>query len=314
MTAVATGTPVRADLEMNETSKSQLRLAAGRFVRTPTAIISFVVFVAIILFSYIYPHFYRWDWQVIDSRKNASGHYAYLSVPPGTGGHPLGTDGSGNDLLARMMRGTQREFVVIVVSTAVTVVLGIVFGAIAGYFGSIVDNVVMRFVDIMLSIPALVVLIVVCQHFRTFSNGAAGLALMIGLFGWMGLSRLVRANFLTLREREFIEATHAMGAGTWRIIVRHLIPNSLGTILVFGTLTAAVAVIAETSLTYLGFGVVPPDVSLGRLVSDGVQAEQTRWWLFYPPGLLILVLVLAINLVGDGIRNAFDPKHNRVRD
>jgi peptide/nickel transport system permease protein len=306
--------PAETDFEMGFESRSQLREAVSRFVHKPSAMVALVIFVGIILFCYIYPPFYRWNWASIDTRTNKAGHYIYLSSPPGVGGHPLGTDGSGFDLLARMMRGTQRDFIIVLIVTAMSVVLGVLFGAIAGYFGNIVDNVVMRFVDIMLSIPALVILIVVANTFRSLSGSAAGLAFILGIFGWTGLARLVRANFLQLKEREFVEAAHAMGASTSRIILRHLIPNSLGTILVFGTLTAAVSIIAETSLTYLGYGVRPPDTSLGQLVSAGVQAESTRWWLFYPPGLLILIIVLAVNMIGDGIRNAFDPKHNRVRD
>lgn len=302
------------EFDVSGQSRSQMHEAFHRFVRTPTAIISFVVFFGIVLFCYIYPHFYRWDYAEIDSRKDAAGHLKYLSARPGTGGHPLGTDGTGYDLLARLMRGTQRDFIIVIITTALTLTIGILLGAVAGYSGNVVDNLVMRFVDIMLSVPALVILIVVSNRYKTISNSAAGIAILLGLFGWMGLSRLVRAQFLALKEREFVEAAHAMGASTNRIVLRHLIPNSLGTILVFGTLTAAVAIIAETSLTYLGYGIAAPDTSLGLLVSSGVDAAETRPWLFYYPGLLILVLVLAVNLIGDGIRNAFDPKHNRVRD
>jgi ABC-type dipeptide/oligopeptide/nickel transport system permease subunit len=302
------------DYDFAGASRSQSQEAFHRFVRTPTAIVSFVVFVGIVLFSYIYPHFYRWDFGTIDARKDAKGNLANLSDPPGTNGHPLGTDGTGYDLMARLMRGTQRDFVIVIITTALTLTIGIALGAIAGYYGNVVDNLVMRFVDIMLSVPALVILIVVSNHYKSVSNSAAGLAVLLGLFGWMGLSRLVRAQFLALKEREFVEAAHAMGAPTRRIILRHLLPNSLGTILVFGTLVAATAIIAETSLTFLGFGVQPPDTSLGLLVSQGVDAADTRSWLFYYPGLLILVIVLAVNLIGDGIRNAYDPKNNRVRD
>lgn len=303
-----------ADTDFSGESRSQLKEAIHRFVRTPTAIVSTVVFFGIVIFCYVYPHFYRWQFSEIDPRKDAKGNLKYLSVHPGTGSHPLGTDGTGYDLLARLMRGTQRDFVIVIISTTLTLTIGILLGAIAGYFGNIVDNVVMRFVDIMLSIPALVILIVVSNRYKSLSNSGAGLAVLLGLFGWMGLSRLVRAQFLALKEREFVEAAHSMGASNSRIILRHLIPNSLGTILVFGTLTAAVAIIAETSLTYLGYGITAPDTSLGLLVSQGVDAADTRGWLFYYPGLLILVIVLAVNLIGDGIRNAFDPKHNRVRD
>jgi peptide/nickel transport system permease protein len=295
-------------------SRSQSREALRRFAHSPVAMIALVVFVGIVLFSYIGPFFYKWKFDEIDSHRDAKGHYDHLSLHPGQFGHPLGTDGTGYDLLARMMRGTQRDFVIVIVSTAIALAIGILIGSVAGYFGNVTDNVMMRFVDVMLAIPSLVILIVVSNRFRSISGGAAGLAVLLGFFGWMGLSRLVRAQFLALKEREFIEAANAMGASTSRIIFKHLIPNSLSTILVFGTLSAAVAIIAETSLTYLGYGVHPPDTSLGLLVSQGVDAAETRPWLFYYPGLLILVIVLAVNLIGDGIRNAFDPKHNRVRD
>src|SRR4051794_32601188 len=192
------------DTDFSGESRSQFKEALHRFVRTPTAIVSTVVFFGIVLFCYIYPHFYRWSFSEIDSRKDAKGNLAYLSVPPGTAGHPLGTDGTGYDLFSRLMRGTQRDFVIVIISTALTLFIGILLGAIAGYFGSVADNLVMRFVDIMLSVPALVILIVVSNRFNTVSDSAAGLAVLLGLFGWMGLSRLVRAQFLALKEREFV--------------------------------------------------------------------------------------------------------------
>lgn len=304
----------QVDYEASGPSRSQLREAMLRFRRSWVAMTGLVVFSAIILFAYLAPLFYRWGGNEIDTAKNARGKYVHLSLSPGQFGHPLGTDGTGYDLLARMMQGTQRDFVIVIVSTSITLAIGIALGAIAGYFGTLADNLVMRFVDVMLSVPALVILIVVSNRYKSLSSGAAGLAVLLGFFAWMGLSRLVRAQFLSLKEREFVEAAHAMGASAARIIFKHLIPNALSTILVFGTLTAATAIIAETSLTYLGYGVQSPDTSLGRLVSDGVGASNTRPWLFYYPGVLILVIVLAVNLIGDGIRNAFDPKHNRVRD
>jgi ABC-type dipeptide/oligopeptide/nickel transport system permease subunit len=294
--------------------RSQSREAFRRFVHRPIAVIATIVFVGIVLFSYIYPYFYKWKFDEIDPAKNAKGQYAHLSAHPGQFGHPLGTDGTGYDLLARLMRGTQRDFIIVVVSTAITLTIGILLGALAGYFGAFTDNLVMRFVDVMLAVPSLVILIIVSNRYKSISGSAAGLAVLLGLFGWMGLCRLVRAQFLTLREREFVEAGHAMGASTPRIIFKHMIPNSMSIILVFGTLTAAVAIIAETSLTFLGYGVRPPDTSLGLLVSQGVDAAETRPWLFYYPGILILIIVLAVNVIGDSIRGAFDPKHNRVRD
>ena len=304
--------PGGADLEFGTASISQGRAALRRFVRNPVSMTALAVFVLIVATAYIAPYFYKWKFDSIDARKNAAGNYIALSLHPGDLGHPLGTDGAGFDLLARMMRGTQRDFVIIVIATAIALALGITVGAIAGYYGKLVDNLLMRFVDVMLCVPVLVILIIVASRYPGLQ--ATGLGVMLGLFGWMGLSRLVRAQFLALREREFVEAAHAMGASNARIIFRHLIPNSLSTILVFATIFSAVSIIAETSLTYLGYGVHPPDTSLGLLISQGVQAADTRPWLFYYPGILIVILVLAVNLIGEGIRTAFDPRNTRVRD
>jgi ABC-type dipeptide/oligopeptide/nickel transport system permease subunit len=287
-------------------SRSQGRLALSRFLRSPMSMISTIVFVGIVGFCFIYPYFYKWNFATPDLRKVAQ------SAPPGQAGHILGTDETGFDLFARLMRGTQRDFVIMVASTFVTLVIGIAIGAIAGYFGSIADNLLMRFVDVMLSVPVLVILIIYGN--RHPNMGALQLGVVLGVFGWMGLSRLVRAQFLGLKEREFVEAAHAMGASNSRIIFRHLIPNSMGTILVFGTIFAAISIVLETSLTFLGVGVHQPDTSLGLLITTGVNAADTRPWLFYYPGILIVIIVLAVNLIGEGIRNALDPRHNRVRD
>jgi peptide/nickel transport system permease protein len=293
-------------------SQSQAKQALKRFVRSPVPMTALVFFVVVVLIAFIAPYFYRWKFNRIDSRRDSAGHYIALSAHPGQLGHPLGTDGTGFDLLAQMMRGTQRDFIIVVLATSIALVIGITVGALAGYYSAFVDNLLMRFVDVMLCVPVLVILIIVSSNYPGMN--AIGLGVMLGLFGWMGLARLVRAQFLALREREFVEAAHAMGASNSRIIFRHLIPNALSTILVFGTLFAAVSIVAETSLTYLGYGVHTPDTSLGLLISNGVDAAETRPWLFYYPGILILLLVLAVNLIGEGIRNAFDPRHNRVRD
>jgi peptide/nickel transport system permease protein len=293
-------------------SQSQGRQALKRFLRSPVPMTALVFFVAVVLISFIAPYFYRWKFNRIDARRDSHGHYIALSLHPGQLGHPLGTDGTGFDLLAQMMRGTQRDFIIVVLSTVIALVIGITVGALAGYYSTFVDNLLMRFVDVMLCVPVLVILIIVSSNYPSLN--AYGLGILLGGFGWMGLARLVRAQFLALKEREFVEAAHAMGASNRRIIFRHLIPNALSTILVFGTLFAAVSIVAETSLTYLGYGVHTPDTSLGLLISKGVDAAETRPWLFYYPGILILLLVLAVNLIGEGIRNAFDPRHNRVRD
>ncbi|MGH8960123.1 MAG: ABC transporter permease [Jatrophihabitantaceae bacterium] len=309
--APAASGPADTD-EFGSDSLSQGRQALRRYLHSPVSMIALIFFLLVVAIAFIAPYFYKWKFDAIDARKDKNGNYIALSTHPGHLGHPLGTDGTGYDLLSRMMRGTQRDIIIVVISTAIAVSIGILIGSLAGYFGTVTDNILMRFVDVMLCVPVLVILIIVASRYPSLE--ATGLAILLGLFGWMGLSRLVRAQFLALREREFVEAAHAMGASNFRIIFRHLIPNSLSSILVFGTLFAAVSIVAETSLTYLGFGVHPPDTSLGLLISQGVDGAQTRPWLFYYPGILILLLVLSVNLIGEGIRNAFDPRHNRVRD
>ena len=304
---IGSGEPDQApDDEFAHASRSQARQAFDRFTHSWLSMIALSLFLLLIALAYIVPYFYSWKYSQPDPTA--------LSVPPGKQGHILGTNETGLDELARMMRGTQRDVLIILISTSIATTLGITIGALAGYFGKVVDNLLMRFVDIMLTVPYLVILILACAKYPDTAGTAPGIGMLFGLFGWMGLSRLVRAQFLSLKEREFVEAAHAMGASNSRIILRHLIPNSLSTILVFTTLFAATSIVAETSITYLGYGVKAPDTSLGLLVSKGVDAIQTRPWLFYYPGLLILIIVLATNLVGEGIRNAFDPRNNRVRD
>jgi ABC-type dipeptide/oligopeptide/nickel transport system permease subunit len=281
------------DSEFDLPSRSRGQIARSRFLHSWTAMGGLITFVGVVGFCYIYPHFYKWSWSFPDLKAP--------NVHPGQKGHLLGTDATGFDLLAQMMQGTQKDFVIVVISTAVSTSIGVLIGALAGYYNSFVDNLLMRFVDVMLAVPSLVILIVVAHQ---YSLGDVGLAFLIGFFAWMGLSRLIRAEFLGLREREFVEAAHAMGASGRRIIFRHLLPNVLSTILVFTTLSAATAIIAETSLTFLGYGIEPPDTSLGLLISNGVDAADTRGWLFYYPGILILVIVLSVSLIGEGVRNA----------
>jgi ABC-type dipeptide/oligopeptide/nickel transport system permease subunit len=299
-----TGTSSPVEREFTVKSRSQTQQALRRFVHNRLAVGGLVVWIAILLISFIYPHFYKFGFADQDS--------AALSVGPGTLGHPLGTDEIGRDLLARMMRGIQRSTYISVLFVLIAGALGVSIGSLAGYFGKWVDNLLMRIVDIILTVPILVLIIVIAANFPS-ARSALGIALFIAFFGWMDLARIVRSTFLSLREREYVEAAHAVGASNRRIILKHLIPNSLGQIIVWGTLGAATAVITEAALSYLGYGVQGSDTSLGSLVANGAQAAETRPWLFYFPGLAILLIVLSINLIGDGIRDAFDPSANRVR-
>jgi ABC-type dipeptide/oligopeptide/nickel transport system permease subunit len=299
-----TTTAAPVEREFTVTSRSQTQQALRRFLHNRLAVAALVVYVLMLLIAFIYPHFYGFTYDQQDGGA--------LSASPGTGGHPFGTDEIGQDLLARMMMGVQRSTYISVIFVLVAGTLGITIGAVAGYFGRWVDNVLMRIVDIILTVPILVAIIVIASNFPS-ARSPIGIALFIAFLGWMDLARIVRSTFLSLREREYVEAAHALGASNRRIIIKHLIPNSLGQIIVWGTLGAAAAVITEAALSYLGYGVQGSDTSLGSLVAIGAQAAETRPWLFYFPGLAILIIVLSINLIGDGIRDAFDPSATRVR-
>jgi peptide/nickel transport system permease protein len=225
------------------------------------------------------------------------------------GNHPFGQDDIGRDYFALVMRGAQRSLMVTFIIGTVAGVIGTVIGAISGFYRGWVDAVLMRFTDFIITIPSIIIGSVIGYHFGNF--GVAFLAFYLGIFGWTGLSRLVRGEFLTLREREFVDAARVAGATNRRIIFKHILPNAIGIIIVSVTLLMSGAILLETALSYLGFGVVPPDVSLGSLISQYQESFTTRPWLFWYPGLFIIVIALSINFIGDGLRDAFDPRQRR---
>lgn len=290
--------------EFTVKARSQRQQIISRFLHNKQAMAGLIVFAVLLIGSFVGPLFYRWSYTDIDLSSKSVG----LFSP----GHFLGTQELGKDLVALLMRGVQRSALIVVLVVGIAGGIGVLIGSIAGYYGKWLDNLLMRLVDLILTLPGLVVITVVAASIPS-ARSPVGVGIILGFFGWLDLARLIRAQFLSLREREFVEAAHAMGASDRRIIFRHLLPNVLGTIIVWGTLTAAIAVLLEASLTYLGYGVTGDDTSLGRLVSDGVAAADSRPWLFYCPGLLLMILVMCINLIGDGIRDAFDPSNKRVR-
>ena len=207
------------------------------------------------------------------------------------------------------MRGIQQSLTVIVLVGTIATVLGVVVGAVSGFLRGKIDSLLMRFTDVIIIIPTLVLGAVLG---RTFGGNAVSLGVLLGLIAWTGLARLVRAEFLSLREREFVDAARVAGAGNLRIIFRHILPNAIGVIVVNATLLMSAAILIETSLSYLGFGIVAPDISLGQIISEYNEAFKTRPWLFWYPGLFIVLIALAINFVGDGLRDAFDPRQRRL--
>jgi len=225
------------------------------------------------------------------------------------GAHPFGTDIIGIDYFALVMRGAQQSVMVMLIVGILGILIGTIVGAIAGFFGGIVDAVLMRLTDMFLVTPTIVIGAVI--GFKFGNLGVVPLAIMLGLFAWMGLARFVRTEFLTLREREFVDAARVAGASDRRIIFKHILPNAVGIIVVVGTLLLSGAILAETALSYLGFGVRPPDVSLGLLISQYQGSFGISPWLFWWPGTLIISIALCVNFIGDGLRDAFDPRQRR---
>ena len=227
------------------------------------------------------------------------------------GDHPFGLDNEkGRDMFALTMRGVQMSLVVIFVLAFLSVSIGVLFGAMSGYYGGWIDSALMRFTDVILTIPLLLVAAV--AGYALGASGIWSVALVLGLFLWTGLARLVRAEFLALREREFVDAARVAGASSRRIIFKHILPNTVGTIVVSTTLLMGAGILTEAALGFLGFGIRDPDVSLGSLVNDYDGAFSTRPWLFIWPGLFIIGIVLCLQFIGDGLRDAFDPRQKRI--
>jgi peptide/nickel transport system permease protein len=227
----------------------------------------------------------------------------------GLGEHPFGQDDIGRDYFALVMRGAEQSIMVMFIIGILGGLIGTVVGAVAGYFRGRIDGFLMRVVDLFTTIP--VILIGAVIGFKVGNLGVVVLAVFLGLFGWIGLARLVRGEFLSLREREFVDAARVAGASHRRIIFKHILPNAVGIIIVAVTLSMSGAILLETGLSYLGFGVVSPDVSLGSLISQYQDSFATRPWLFWWPGLFIIAIALCINFIGDGLRDAFDPRQRR---
>ena len=282
---------------------SQWRIAARQFRRSKLALAGVAVIFLLYAIAILAPLLAPFDPIAQPTNLMANSYLA-----PFAGGHLLGTDQFGRDVLSRILYGARISLAIGFVATAIAVTLGTVVGAIAGFFGGWVDSALMRFTDMVLAFPRLVLLILVVA---LFSPSLALIILVLGLTQWPGTTRIVRGDVLSLREREFIQAARALGFGRWRIIFRHLIPNVLAPVIVTATLGIGNTIVMEAGLSFLGLGVQPPTPSWGSMVADGRQNLIGAWWVATFPGLAIVLTVLAFNLVGDGLRDALDP---RLRD
>jgi peptide/nickel transport system permease protein len=312
-----------AIISENKPPESQGRLIFKRFISNKVAVGALLLVFAIVIFSIsaigLGPIHGWWKYGYTDLNDQQNQGAPTMSLLPKwlggsgieIGNHPFGQNRIGKDYFAMTMRGIQNSALVMVVLGTIATFIGVFVGAIAGYYRGKTDAILMRITDVFIVIPALVIGAVVGNAFGGF--GAATLAIMLGFFSWMGIARLVRGEFLSLREREFVEAARVAGASDARIIFRHILPNALGVVIVSATLIMASAILLETALSYLGFGIRAPDVSLGNLISSNQSAFQTRPWLFWWPALFIVSLALLVNFVGDGLRDAFDPRHRRFK-
>jgi ABC-type dipeptide/oligopeptide/nickel transport system permease subunit len=275
------------------------RLALRAFIENKLAVAGVGIVVLFVAFCFLGPFFYHGDTSVVTFNSLSS---------PGAG-HPLGTDYNGLDELGLIMKGGQASLEIGVFSSLIATLIGTLVGAVAGLMGGILDAILMRIVDVLLSVPLLLVILIVSAH---YGASVFKLSLMIGLFSWLGSARLVRGEVLTLRVRDFVLAARTMGATRKRLIYKHLIPNSLGVVIVNATFQVADAIVLLAFLGFLGFGLTYPSVDWGDMLSGGLgYLQDGYWWLVYPVGGCLVLVVMAFNFIGDAWRDTVDVRLRR---
>lgn len=306
--ALETNIDIRAQ---ESVGKTQGQIVRKRFRQNTPAVISLVVLVIILLLALtsigVGPLSGWWGYNYTQMQPIVNG-----AAPSAE--HWFGQDATGRDLFAMTMRGVQNTFLVVILITGIAAFLGVLFGGLAGYYRGWVEAVIMRFTDMVIIIPLMLLTAVLGKLAGSYFHGIWNIimfGIVVGLLFWASLARLVRAEFLSLREREFVDAARLAGASDLRIIFKHILPNAIGVVTVNVSLMMSSAILTETALSYLGFGIKAPDWSLGSLISANQSAFSTRPWLFWFPGLFILVISLAVNFVGDGLRDAFDPRQKK---
>ncbi|WP_433268545.1 ABC transporter permease [Actinosynnema sp. CS-041913] len=290
-------------------ARKQWQVILRRFTRHKAAVVGLVLFVVLVLFAFFGGLFWKYPYTDLGFRR-------YL---PPSGDHPFGTDRLGGDMVSLIIRGTQFSLQIAIVVAVLSTVIGVVFGALAGYLRGWVDTLISRFIDLLLVIPSLVIAAVLVRNsFVVSVTGGGGsnwllVALYLGLIGWLSIARVIRGMVLSLREKEFVEAARALGASTFRIVFRHILPNTVDVIIVNATLAIAQAVLLEAALSFIGLGVQSPDTSLGLMISQNKNELTLHPWLFFTPFVFIVLISLSVNFIGDGLRDAFDPRQKRVK-
>lgn len=303
MAEEAISTPLDPELAPAASHRTMWRIALRQFLRHRMAMVAIIVLTIIVLSTLLAPSLTAHD----PLKTQAADDLLAPSLE-----NFFGTDDLGRDVFTRILYGGRVSLTVGFLATLVSLLIGTLVGGLAGYFGGILDNVLMRVTDLFLSFPTLFVLILLSALLREtrmnfMRSGMLPVVFVIASLSWMGLARLVRASFLSLREKEFVEAAHAMGAGNLRIILRHILPNTLSPIIVNSTLILAYSIITESGLSYLGFGVQPPTPSWGNMLNRAQVYVYIAPWLGIFPGLMIFMTVISINYIGDGLRDALDP-------
>jgi peptide/nickel transport system permease protein len=282
---------------------SRRTLVTRRFLRNKSAVASLALVVLLFIGCYALPPLLPYSYTDLD--------YYALQQPPSTD-HWFGTNALGQDLLAQILRGMQKSMLIGVCVAFISSIIAATVGSIAGYFGGRRDRTLMWIVDLLLVVPSFILIAIVTPRLSQ-SDRVFWLIVLLSVFSWMISSRIVRGMTMSLREREFVVAARYMGVSNWRIIVRHILPNVASILIIDTALNVGIAILAETGLSFLGFGIQPPDVSLGTLIADGTKSATTFPWVFlFPAGVLVLI-VLCANLVGDGLRDAIDPGSRALR-
>jgi ABC-type dipeptide/oligopeptide/nickel transport system permease subunit len=280
--------------------QSGWRLALREFIRNKLAVTGLLILAFFVVFSFLGPVFYHGDY--------LTSNLLNTNLPPGAGA-PLGTSDQGYDELALIMKGGQVALEIGFFAALIAIVVGALWGAVAGLAGGLLDAVMMRVVDIFLSVPALFIVLIIAVR---YGASVLSLSLIIGAFSWLVPARLVRGEVLALRVRDFVAAARVAGAGWWRLVSRHLIPNALGVVIVNVTFQVADAILYVAALGFLGFGLHWPNQDWGDLLSNGISyMEDGYWWQIYPVGACIVLTVMACNLIGDALRDSLDVRLRR---